>query len=589
MLSRLHPQLRRLCEPLYVHLSILSTIVLPTSNQQFDRLRPVRAAAYDCARRESCFRGTRAQLLSEIQSWMRNSGAQPIYVLYGVAGIGKSTVAKTVAEQAANDGTLGASFFFSRDEDNRKTAKSFFTTLAYHLCRHDPAIAEQINMTLEGDPEIVERDPVQQFNHLIAKPLRSTIRGENTILLVIDALDECEESDAEAILTLLAEEVPQITRLRVFITARPERHIRSILEQNRNHSQFHLHDIDQSIVKADIRSYLGFRLSTEQVRKMFPDLLPPIWQPTNNEADTLVEISGKLFIIAATVARFILDPKQVDPAGQLARLLSGISAMDFSGSHPMTTMDKVYMGIILAAQPDPIGEWIDRFQACVGTIVLLYDPLPCGALAELIGIDINDVVRTLSNLHSLFAPSGNGQTFRVHHKSFPDFICDRDRCKGGPQFWIDRKAHHLRIAKCCFHVMDRLLEQNLCGLERDEWHKDRVQILHRIQHRVSPCLAYACTYWASHLVAAVKGEAGFDSEVVELLECFASRHLLTWLEALSIIGRLDTAYSSLDMVRTLGGRVIAPTCRLLPCNSTAKGIASQHLQLSKGSDTRIAQ
>jgi len=44
---------------------------------------------------------------------MNDRGGKPIYILYGVAGIGKSTVAKTMAERAAKDGTLGASFFFS--------------------------------------------------------------------------------------------------------------------------------------------------------------------------------------------------------------------------------------------------------------------------------------------------------------------------------------------------------------------------------------------------------------------------------------------------------------------------------------------
>src|SRR5580693_2287132 len=157
---------------------------------QFKRLKPVRAAAYDTSRRQSCFGDTRAQLLSEIQRWMNDRGGKPIYILYGVAGIGKSTVAKTVAERAARDGTLGASFFFSRDEDNRKSAKSFFNTLAYHLAYHHPVIAERINVTLEEDPELLERDPLQQFNRLIAQPLQTPIGGEGPIPLVIDALDE---------------------------------------------------------------------------------------------------------------------------------------------------------------------------------------------------------------------------------------------------------------------------------------------------------------------------------------------------------------------------------------------------------------
>jgi hypothetical protein len=99
--------------------------------------------------------------------------------------------------------------------------------------------------------------------------------------------------------------------------------------------------------------------------------------------------------------------------------------------------------------------------------------------------------------------------------------------------------------------VDRLLEPNLCRLEPHEWYKDRAQILHRIQRHVSLCLAYACTFWASHLVVALEDGAELDAGVEQLLERFASRHLLTWLEALSIIGRVNTAYPSLDMVRTI--------------------------------------
>ena len=519
--------------------------------QQFERLKPVRAAAYDSARRQSCFGDTRAQLLSGIRNWMDDRGGKPIYILYGVAGIGKSTVAKTVAERAAKDGTLAASFFFSRDEDNRKSAKSVFNTLAYHLAYHHPMIAEQINVTLEEDPEVVERDPIQQFNSLIAKPLQTLVSGENPIiLLVIDALDECKENDADTILSLFAHQAPQIGRLRIFITARPERHIRSIFTHYRNHYQFHLHDIYQSIVETDIRTYLEFQLSREQVRKALPDVLPPIWQPTTEQMDALVSISGKLFIIAATATSFILDGTHADPENRLAALLDGISAMDFSGATPTTAMDNVYTGIIRAAQPNPVGDWICRFQTCVGAIVLLHDPLPCDALAQLIGIEINVILRTLLNLHSLLAPSADTQTFRVHHKSFPDFLSDPDRCI--PQLRIDRTVHNFRIAIRCLHIMDHFLTQNLCGLEPNEWHMDRAQILHRTQHNVSPCLMYACTHWVSHLTAALSDGAELDSKVKELLECFASKHLLTWLEALSIVRHMHTAYTSLDIVCTIG-------------------------------------
>lgn len=525
---------------------------------QRDRLRPVRRASYDFTGRESCYEGTRTQLLREIRRWANGSGGSPIYALCGVAGIGKSTIAKTVAEQAAEDNVLGASFFFSRDENNRKSAESFSATLAYHLSRRYPVIAEQIRVTLEGDPEMLERDPIQQFDHLVARPLQTQIKEDKPVLLVIDALDECKENDAEAILSLLAQRVPQIAHLRVFISTRPEPHIRSLLERVHNHIQSCLHDIDQSVVEADIRSYLEFRLSTEQVQRALPDLQSPIWQPTEEQMDMLVGMSDKLFILAVMAANFILDRKHVDPDKRLAILLDSVSAIDFSGSRHTTGMDEVYKKIIHAALPDsdPGGEWTKRFQACVGAIALLHDPLPCDALAELINEGVDVVSGTLSNLHSLLAPITGTKAFRVHHKSFPGFISDPSRCIMDPQLCINRTIHNMRIAQHCLNIMDGLFD---CWKDQDEG----------IQKGVSDSLAYACTYWASHLGDALKGGAELDAKVKDLLERLASRHLLAWLEVLSIIGRVETAYSSLDMVRTIelqsqSSNILTAAARYLP-------------------------
>jgi len=74
--------------------------------------------------------------------------------------------------------------------------------------------------------------------------------------------------------------------------------------------------------------------------------------------DTLVGVSGKLFIIPATATNFILDRKQVNPAKRVEVLLNGVSAIDFSGSKHTTAMDKVHMGIesSVAAQPDPVDD-----------------------------------------------------------------------------------------------------------------------------------------------------------------------------------------------------------------------------------------
>lgn len=105
----------------------------------------------------------------------------------------------------------------------------------------------------------------------------------------------------------------------------------------------------------------------------------------------------------------------------------------------------------------------------MGTVVSLHKALPLDALAQLIGVNVDDVFGNFSNL---VAPSA----IRVHHKSSPDFISDPDRCLVDPQLCIDETAHNLRITQRCLHVVDRHHEE----LEPKEWHSGRS--LHSMQN-----------------------------------------------------------------------------------------------------------
>ena len=105
--------------------------------------------AFKDKKRVACFENTRQSLREEIGEWITSVLDKPeIYLLSGLAGIGKSTVAQTVAERADNLHLLGASFFFSRDESDLRNAKKFYTTLAFQLCVYDKQFAQAIGKVL---------------------------------------------------------------------------------------------------------------------------------------------------------------------------------------------------------------------------------------------------------------------------------------------------------------------------------------------------------------------------------------------------------------------------------------------------------
>jgi hypothetical protein len=100
-------------------------------------------------------------------------------VLDGIAGIGKSTISQTVAERAAALHYLGASFFFSRNEDQRKSAKLFFGTITYQLSQYDPEFATSIGGMLEHAPDAATKRLSDQLRELIVDPLQGA-RKSNT-------------------------------------------------------------------------------------------------------------------------------------------------------------------------------------------------------------------------------------------------------------------------------------------------------------------------------------------------------------------------------------------------------------------------
>ena len=58
-------------------------------------------------------KGTRRDVLSQLEEWLENKQDKGVFWLNGLAGTGKSTIAQTFAETTFADGILGASFFCS--------------------------------------------------------------------------------------------------------------------------------------------------------------------------------------------------------------------------------------------------------------------------------------------------------------------------------------------------------------------------------------------------------------------------------------------------------------------------------------------
>jgi hypothetical protein len=97
--------------------------------------------AYQRQHEPTCLPNTRVDLLREIYSWANGRDKRYIFWLNGLAGTGKSTIARTVAREHFGKKCLGASFFFVRGGRDLGHAGKFVTTIAIQLASSVPANA----------------------------------------------------------------------------------------------------------------------------------------------------------------------------------------------------------------------------------------------------------------------------------------------------------------------------------------------------------------------------------------------------------------------------------------------------------------
>ena len=240
----------------------MKTLRLAAEVAIINNVRSAQQAEYRHGNRNSCLKGTRTAIMDEIELWIRDFDKPPVYWLNGLAGTGKSTIAQTIAERTFADGLLGASFFCSRDFEDRSNLQSIFPTLAVQLARKYPGFRPMFIPLVKADPEIIYESLYDQMKKLIIQPL--TYSAISTVI-VIDALDECkDDKPASAILSVIGKLVAEIPMVKFFITGRPESHIlqgfRLPLLANAT-DVFVLHEVEPGQVNNDIRLFLQHSFS----------------------------------------------------------------------------------------------------------------------------------------------------------------------------------------------------------------------------------------------------------------------------------------------------------------------------------------
>ncbi|KAF9786248.1 hypothetical protein BJ322DRAFT_1020328 [Thelephora terrestris] len=478
--------------------------------------RCAREAEYRHGNRNRCLKGTRGTVLDEIELWACDFYKAPVYWLNGLAGTGKSTIAQTIAERSFAEGRLGASFFCSRDFEDRSDLRFIFPTLAVQLARTYTKFRSIFVTLVRSDPEVAHESLYGQMDKLIVQPL---VESAISTVIVIDALDECKDDEpASAILSVLGQFVDQIPRVTdVFV----------------------LHDVKPDRVNNDIRLFYKHKCAEIKSHRYGLDN----W-PTEEQLDLLCTRAAGLFIYAMATVRFI-GLKNMSPREQVDRLIRSQESRS-EGKTKLgagATLDSLYTTILREAFGDDDPENDPKVRLVLGAVILVANPLSPSTIAAILGFDITYISTLLSSMHSLLILQENvDHPVQPFHKSFPDYIIDPTRCADLRFCLQPPDDQHTALLISCLELMNKKLEQNLCKLPDGVINTEVKDLKQTAEKHIDKALEYACRSWHKHLKDMRLAQ---KLKITPVLTKFLEEKFLCWLEVLSVLGATSEAVDAM--------------------------------------------
>ncbi|KAF9259469.1 hypothetical protein L218DRAFT_1058786, partial [Marasmius fiardii PR-910] len=272
--------------------------------------------------------GTREAVLQLIREWIVSGSRDlPVCWLSGAAGVGKSAIALTIAEECEKKG-LVASFFFFRLDPKRDNPSSLILSIAHGLTLKRPHLGPLLDWAVRADPGILEARLEDQYKELILEFLSLPSPPNSPSLVIIDGLDECKKSDMQCrVLSIIFSTYRQSfhSPLQFLICSRPESWIREYFESHEPCSVTRHIKLDNSFLpQYDIELYFiqKFKEIHNDTKYSAVEFSDP-W-PSLQVIWLLVSKADGQFIYASTVIKFI-QTEYTLPTEQLDIILKAIS------------------------------------------------------------------------------------------------------------------------------------------------------------------------------------------------------------------------------------------------------------------------
>jgi len=477
--------------------------------------------------------GTRGSILSEIMGWVANGPRQKgvlqsnTYWIYGLPGIGKTSLAHSICDKLDERMHLIGAFFCQRDNTSSSEPRNILSTLIYKLVEVSPPFRKIVAEWLRKNPNLTTESMKDTLFLDFIRSLPPDLT-EHSLVFVVDAFDECGDTQSRPdVLKALTDAAAQAPWLKIIITSRPEVDIQRFFKglARSLHSSYDLATDENA--SNDLRTFARSQFGLVALQWN----LSTSW-PEESDFNKVISRANGLFIFIKTLVLAL--QKCQDAEESLKETLNGSAGIGLESLYGLYSS-------ILKTHSNIAGCW----RVIIVVTTAQYRPLCEKSIAELAGVKpslVETMVDSLSSL--LYRDEGANGGVRVRHLSISEFFLS-DRCS----YQVNLREAHAQQGIACLATMLKQLRFNICELEDARLANADVNDLQsRIEQNISDPLQYSCLYWSNHLCFSPDKRSHDPRILGNLKEFFEGLYPLFWIEVLSIMGMVPIGAPSLRRV-----------------------------------------
>lgn len=463
--------------------------------------------------------------------WKSNDDIHLLWI-HGDPGKGKTMMTIALIDELArgapkdgNSSDVIVYFFCQSAAEGLDSAAGVLRGLLYGLITEHEDILRLVQQEYDVRDQRLFEGPTAMFTlwTVLCSALQRFTRSR--IYLMVDAVDECRVQQQDLLKLITSSYAASLQHVKWLLTSRNEPIIRERLEHGSHQAHTSL-ELNSDPVSRAVESYVAYKAQDLAQRKSYNEVLKhEVMEHLRTHAE------GTFLWVAL--------------ACQELEKVAGWKTKALLREFP-AGLEPLYTRMLEQMANIPDDEYVGLCYRTLRIMTIAQRPLTLKEIAVL-GHMQSELCDDMPSMHNLASSCGSFLTIRngvvyFVHQSARDFL----RLGAGMRIFDSSiEDEHLVISRRCVDIMWQALKKDICDLKMPGILVDEID-QSAIEQHLPGEVQYACTYWVHHLFSTMTTSslqtAARDTRWVYE---FLRRHLLHWIEALSLIGQFAKGIHSI--------------------------------------------